>query len=220
MIDIFNNNIVNALVGYTSVKKICVGTNIVWEKPYDAEVEYLESKEGAYIDTGVRASGNLHIKVYLVDYFTESYYGSWAFGGRDAFNNKAFGIYINANTHKVEQAYYNNTTTRNLYSSYPQSCWVEMKSGSLKIGNTTHTFTGRTFTSSYNFYLFGLNNGGSFAGGKDKKLGAAYITNGVTTLNLIPVRKNGIGYYYDTISGNLIGNSSDVGFFNYGNDVN
>lgn len=46
-------------------------------------------------------------------------------------------------------------------------------------------------------------------------MGDTYITDGVTTLDLIPVRKNGKGYMYDRISGELFG----TGDFIVGPDV-
>ena len=37
--------------------------------------------------------------------------------------------------------------------------------------------------------------------------------------DFIPVRKNGIGYLYDKVSGELFGNASGSGAFTYGSDV-
>lgn len=187
--------------------------------PYDAEVEYIESVDKAYIDTGIKASGNLHIKTYLVDYFIEANSGRWAFGGRNAYNNNAYGIFIASDTKKLTLAYNGGTYSFNLYSTYPQSSLVEMQGGSIKVNNTTHTFTARTFTSSYNLILFGLNNGGSLISGSGLKFGATYITDGTVTLDLIPVRKDGIGYMYDKISGRLYGNANTQGSFILGPDV-
>ena len=45
------------------------------------------------------------------------------------------------------------------------------------------------------------------------KLGAA------TVLDAIPVRKGTTGYWYDSVSGNLYGNSESSGALLYGNDV-
>lgn len=224
MIKLGTSDMAKAYVGSTEVSKMYLGSELVYSKgtevlPYDAEVEYLESTAGAYIDTGIKASGNLYIKTYLVDYFSENNLGRWTFGGRNAYNNKAFGLYINANTHKVDQAYYNTTTARNLYSSYPQSCWVEMKGGSLKIGNTTHTFAAKTFTSSYNFILFGLQNGASVISSGGIRMATTYIDNSTVNLELIPVRVGQVGYMYDKVSGQLFGNAG-TGSFVLGNDVN
>jgi hypothetical protein len=44
--------------------------------------------------------------------------------------------------------------------------------------------------------------------------------NGSTLVrSYIPVRKNGVGYLYDRVSGELFGNANSTGAFTYGNDV-
>lgn len=185
--------------------------------PYDAEVEYLQGDGDSHIDTGMKASGILHIKIYLVDFFTSAL-GSWPFGGRNAYNNNAYGIYIATSTEKLNVAYNGSTSAFNTYSSYPSSCWVEMKSGSIKVGSTTHTFTEKTFTSPYNVTLFGLNNGGSLVRGY-VKIGKTFIYDGTTMMYLIPVRVGQVGYMYDKISGQLFGNAG-TGSFILGADKN
>lgn len=184
--------------------------------PYDAEVEYLQGDKKSHINTGMKASGILHIKTYLVDFFASAI-GSWPFGGRNAYNNNSYGIFVATDSQRLTVAYNGSTNSFNTYSSYPSSCWVEMKSGSIKVGSTTHTFTAKTFTSSYNVILFGLNNGGSLVRGSSK-IGKTFITDGTTTLDLIPVRVGTVGYMYDKISGQLIGNAG-TGSFILGPDV-
>lgn len=184
--------------------------------PYDAEVEWLGGDRAPYIDTGMKASGILHIKTYLVDFFSSAT-GSWPFGGRNAYNNNAYGMFLATDSQRLTVAYNGSTNSFNTYSSYPSSCWVEMKSGSIKVGSTTHTFTAKTFTSSYNVILFGLNNGGSIIRG-DVKIGKTFIYDGTTMMYLIPVRVGQVGYMYDKISGTLIGNAGS-GNFTLGQDV-
>jgi hypothetical protein len=187
--------------------------------PYDAEVEYLESDGTAYIDTGIKSDGNLHIKTYLVDFFVYANGGKWPFGGRTSSSRDMFGMYINNNDKNVYFAYHTNSgyTKCNEYTSYPQSCIVEIGNGVIKIGETLHTYSSATFTSTKNLLLFGLNNGESQLVWPIK-IGATYLTNGTQTLDLIAVRKNGIGYMYDKISGQLIGNSAGSGAFILGPD--
>jgi hypothetical protein len=94
-----------------------------------------------------------------------------------------------------------------------------VNNGTVKIGTTSHSYTKGTFTGSYGVCLFGLNNAGSVIV-STTKIGATYISNGTITLDWIPVRKNGVGYMYDKISGELHGNDAGSGAFTYGNDVN
>lgn len=184
--------------------------------PYDSEVEYLQGDRKSYINTGMKASGILHIKTYLVDFFVSAT-GDWPFGGRNAYNNNAYGIFLASDTKKLTVAYNGNTIPFNEFSSYPSSCWVEMKSGSIKVGSKTHTFTAKTFTSPYNVILFGLNNGGSLIR-SNSKIGKTFITDGTTTLDLIPVRVGTVGYMYDKLSGRLLGNDGS-GTFILGKDI-
>lgn len=185
--------------------------------PYDAEVEYLQGDGAAYIDTGMKAAGTFHIKTYLVDFFTSTFLGNWPFGGRTAYNNNAFGMFIAADTNKINVAYNGNTLPLATYSSYQQSCWVEIKGGSINIGSTTYALTAKTFTSSYNVILFGLNNGGSIINSR-AKIGKTLLYDGTTMMYLIPVRVGQVGYFYDIISETLIGNAG-TGSFILGNDV-
>lgn len=187
--------------------------------PYDAEVEYLQSDGTAFINTHINCAGNIMLKVRAVDYFGGSYGGKWIFGARNGANNKMFGLFINGNNGSVQFAYNSSSLTFNNYSTYPSTCDIEVNNGTVKIGTTSHSYTKATFTGSYGICLFGLNNASSVIV-STTKIGAAYITNGTTTLDLIPVRKNGVGYMYDKISGQLLGNNAGSGSFIYGNDVN
>ena len=48
---------------------------------------------------------------------------------------------------------------------------------------------------------------------------AKIYSGGTLVRDFIPVRKNGVGYLYDKVSGTLFGNAGS-GSFTYGNDVN
>ena len=190
-------------------RRVCGGKSL----PYDAEIEYLESDAGAYIDTGIKAAGNLIVKAHLVNFFTVDFFGCWPFGGRDSATQAVFGIYIDGGSQKLRFTYNNFFQEEALYSSYPNPCDVEIGNGTFKVGNTSYSYTQRTFTSNYNFLLFTLKNGNrSPAGVPGLKIGAAYVSNGSTTLDLIPVRKGTVGYMYDKVSGQLFGNAGTGNF--------
>jgi len=189
--------------------------------PYDAEVEYLESVSGEnqYIDTGIKASGNLVARIKVFDYFEDGVLnrGQWLFGGRNAYNQKSFGFFIDRATYTVNFAYGNNTLFYNSYQSYQNQDEIYIDgNGNISIGEITHSYSMTNFVGGYNIYLFCLNNGGSIIGGPNK-IGSVYISNGVDTIDFIPVRKNGVGYYYDKVSGRLFGDVRGIGF-RYGTD--
>ena len=203
------------LDGYAAlVDQIQTGSTL----PYDAEVEYLQSSGTQYINTGIRSSNNVFIKLYVYDYFNSSHLGFWVFGGRNGYNNKQIGLFINTNTSNVIFPYNTSQVVLNSYSSYQTSCWIQIGGGTLKIGSTTHSYTQAFFSGDYNIYLFGLNNAGS-AVLSLQKIGKVYISSGFTTLDLIPVRVGQVGYMYDKISGQLFGNSG-TGSFILGSDKN
>lgn len=174
--------------------------------PYDAEIEYLESEGNAYINTGIKASGNIRFRTTLYNFFIAQNEGGWCFGAADGYLNKAFGILINRNDKRVHFRYSNKDYSLQQYSAYPQNATVEIGNGIIQIVGIGNSYSIETFTSNYSFLLFKYNNGGSYFNSKTK-MGATYITNGVTTLDLIPVRVGTTGYMYDKVSGQLFGNA-------------
>lgn len=172
--------------------------------PYDAEVEWIKSITDAYVDTDIKATGNLRIKTTLYNYFTQDFLGRWGFGGRNGYLNKVFGVFISADTGEVIFAYGNKIISLGNYQNYTQIVHVEIGGRNITIGGRAFSYTLQTFISDYPLQLFGLNNGGDRIGGRDVAMGDTYITDGVTTLDLIPVRKNGKGYMYDRLSDRLL----------------
>lgn len=182
-------------------RRVCGGKKL----PYDAEVEWIKSTVGAYIDTGFKASGNLRIKTTLYGFFTQEFFRSWCFGGRNGYMNKAFGFYIDANSKEAVFAYGNQMIYLGNYQNYPQVTQVEIGAGNIAIAGRTFSYQLQTFTSVYSLYIFALKNGGEVITYDGITMGDTYITDGVTTLDLIPVRKNGKGYMYDRLSDKLLG---------------
>jgi len=82
--------------------------------------------------------------------------------------------------------------------------------------------TAATFTTDYNMYIFSSNNGGTAittANSAAMKIKSVEMYDGSTLVrNYISVRKNGVGYLYDKVSGQLFGNANSTGAFTYGND--
>ena len=185
--------------------------------PYDHEVAWLQSDGNVYIDTGIKAAGSVEMKISLVDYFVAANKGNWAFGGRNAYQNNMYGLFIDGTTSKASFAYQNSFIYLDLYGTYNASEEVTIAGGSLNIGTHSYTYTTKSFTSTRNIILFGLMNGGSPLV-MGVKIGAAYIKQGATIVDLIPVRKNGVGYMYDRTSGQLMP-ISGAGAFLIGPDV-
>lgn len=176
------------------------------------ELAYIESNGTQYIDTGIKASGSISIKMHVIDYFSSTNAGKWCFGGRNAYNDKQYGFFIGnsgSQNNKVVFPYYDSQSIKDSYSIYPSECDIEIGNGLLKIGNTSYSYTQESFTSDYSIYLFTLNNGGSHSSIAFTKIGRTQISNGAVSLDLIPAKRNSdnaIGMY-DKVNGTFFTNA-------------
>lgn len=188
-------------------------------KPYDAEVEYLETDGNAYINTGVKVAStttfNLH---FTLPSFSEN---NAICGGIDT---GAMVIYSDVSLRKLMWRYVRTGTTTVRTANLSQRDYIlsnTAESRTLVVNGTSHNATAATFSTNADFLLFCAANGtgGSKWAGKSGirlKSGKLY-SNGTLVRDYIPVRKNGVGYLYDKVSGELFGNDGS-GSFTYGND--
>ena len=185
--------------------------------PYDAEVEYLESSGTQYIDTGFVPDDSSG--VYIRAYCKTSGGNHIVVGTRQSSSdtrwwiNFSSGLEISWNTWIAYSISYTNT-------------WVEVENNFLnsrlgKIDGVTKRTSYPTLASiTYPVYIFTANLYGNprtypYTG----RVSSVKISRGNNiVMDLIPVRKNGMGYMYDKVSGELFGNSG-TGTFTYGNDV-
>lgn len=186
-------------------------------RPYDAEVEYLQSDGNQYINTGVKPT-----KYYTFDTkvtMLQSSYNCVFWGCRSS------GTYSSANS----QCYLNYNSTQSsakvrLYSTATSSANNWSSGAGMTVG-TMYTYTGISCVSTMNnmsqpIILFGLNIIGSIdtSSGKCRIGSWTAYDNGTKVMDLIPVRDNGVGYMYDKVSGTFYGNAGS-GSFTYGEDV-
>ena len=186
--------------------------------PYDEVVEYIECNGRAYIDTGIRSSSNItfNLDFYMPNYAVENQ-GYWLFGSRASSSKSQ--LCLISYTGYVAWCYgtqYNQDSNINLNPGrYVFS--NETSSNIIKFGNYSITNTASSWSSTLNFYLFTLNNNGSLAnvGTGLKFYGGKIYSSGTLVRDYIPVCKNGDGYLYDKVSGNLFGNANSIGSFTY-----
>lgn len=186
--------------------------------PYDAEVEYLEASGAQYIDSGINADSDLAIffkfaltsteinqnmgvlkvdgSTYTRHHFsvagstTKIYY--WL--NTSQFLNKN----VDTNAHTLG---YNGTTRKVLYDG------------------TSYNAPSGSWDTELNYWIFARNsNGAAITYTKMKIYFFQMNKNGSQVRDFIPVRKDGVGYLYDKVSGQLFGNLGS-GSFTYGNDV-
>ena len=205
-------------------RRVCGGKSL----PYDAEIEYLESRNGAYIDTQVTAKHQTNIEIKL------------RFTGDVEQTAIPYGFYY---LHKLSNRFYyrpasnsyvyvfHNATTFNLLNMRSDSLWHTIQTDvnqfiidSLSFQSSSSSYTG---TTTCKFLLFGQdvsNNGNthSFSGTSDTSfvdIAYAKIFDGDTLIHdFIPVRVGQVGYMYDKVSGTLFGNAG-TGDFILGPDV-
>ena len=189
--------------------------------PYDAEVEWIESTGEQYIDTGIYAVNNIIVdgSVIPVDYTTinksriiigTDYVGSgWAFVIRQpdgVKNNRLqvmFGGWWTSNPPDN-----NNSLDAGVVSTFRYD-----REGMIfdVNGKIIHTSSPSDF--SQHKILIGKNRNQGFDQSPSLKIVHIKIQMGDNHVrDFIPVRKDGVGYMYDRISGQLFGNSGTGSF--------
>ena len=185
--------------------------------PYDHRVEYLESTGTQYI--------RLSNSVYGID-ITASHVenagnygicGCWN-GGSQA-NTIRYSTILNRGWSVT-----NRNNNGNIYSgSLTQTAVTRftVNGSSVTINDTPYSMgEGWSYISTLKgFGLFGCTSGDSFVVRKGRIYCATlYDSNGNMIYDFVPVRKSGVGYLYDNLSGLLTGNQG-AGAFGVGSDV-
>lgn len=217
------------LYGNSGDGRFILGPDVT--KPYDKEVEYLEVNEGSngmpMIDTEYIPQGQ-DIAIYC-DFMPLGWHGT------GNYSTMVFIAYTDENTACYRMIKNNNATNSLLIqnSGFANSIYraivfitmgtrynmslfhneVDLNGSKFDIpvggvNNNTNSlkFTGRLSSTHYGLYRL-------YSFRLDKA--------GVTQLDLIPVRKDGVGYMYDKVSGKLFGNANTDGSrFIIGPDIN
>ena len=207
-----------------SVTGNVVITAVAQELPYDAEVEYLGSNGTPWIDTGLYGDKDLDYEVTVQRTGPQQFQN--VLGDRYSSSSRRYTLMLDA-TSSSYSAYFhcgNSNTQIRPSASYRSTDFVTYKKsgldvyiGSSKIG----TFPSQTFTTPNTIILFGARDNGSFSSPFYGNISAAkFYDEGTLVRNFIPVRKDGVGYLYDKVSGQLFGNANSSGSFSYGPDKN
>ena len=187
--------------------------------PYDAEVEWIESTGSQYIDTGIYAVNNIIVdgSVIPVDYTTinktriiigTDYVGSgWTFVIRQPdgvgrnYLQVMFGGWWASNPH-------NNSLDAGVVSTFRYD-----REGMIFDVNGKIGYTSPPSDFSQHKILIGKNRNQGFDKSPSLKIVHIKVHIGDNPVrDFIPVRKDGVGYMYDKISGQLFGNSGTGAF--------
>lgn len=196
-------------------------------KPYDAEVEYLSTDGTAYIDSEIKASSNITAEG---EYDVTGNLGSAfaIYGGRIAYNNNSNVLYHYQNQGDGTTngwRFGNEEKSGSAGNAIGTFAFSSKESANImKINNLTLTCATSTFATDYNIYVFAMNNGGAASGPNANSVVMRlkylkFYNSGILVRDYTPVRKNGVGYLYDKVSGQLFGNIAGSGAFTYGDDV-
>lgn len=184
--------------------------------PYDAEVQYLETNGTQYINTGVY----INTSNFEIGYTVAGNKGQFGYVHQNVVNG-AWVIVSN------DYAYFGTFENRVNIAS-----WVSSTETTVKYTQSGVTVNGRNFSKNlaltgtdnlnsyplvffawYDFYRSGLE------WDTNSKFKSFYLkNNGTLVVDMIAVRKDGVGYMYDRVSGQLFGNAG-TGSFIIGPDV-
>ena len=193
--------------------------------PYDAEVEYLQGDGTAYIN--LWKTLNSDTDVIDMDFFLggATTTTSGVFGARTGAATSNFSILVSSTNSIVLDV--NNGSYSNYRVNTDQSALNKRISAHLEKANkyvkydlvliASSTTASQSFTTNNNAYVFGVNL--TEANANIKLCLLQWRRSGNLLFDLIPVRKNGIGYLYDKVSGQLFGNAASTGTFTFGSDV-
>ena len=203
-----------------SIKVYSRRATLMGWKPYDAEIEYLQSTGTQWIDLGRKL--NSSIDIIDIDFTPISQVSSTSglFGARTAADSKNFSAIIASNNNIVLDMNDGNFPTYRLNSGttgYNKRCTIFMQDilrqinlNGEKVADTNTR--AQSFITDYNAELFRIS---SIPNGipsirlhsfKWRQRGTGWI------YNMVPVRVGQKGYMYDKVSGKLFGNSGTGSF--------
>lgn len=177
------------------------------------KLEYIESTGTQYIDTGFKADYNTR---FTADFMLNSTSTAYVFASRGSssenFKN-AVGILwswtgFRSDYGSIRGAKITGPTTGARYD-------VDKDKATCRIGTETVTNSSSSFSSTLNVYLFGCNEGGSFAYPASMRLWSfAIYDNSELVRDFVPAKRSSDGAVglYDNVTGTFYGNSGTGSF--------
>ena len=185
--------------------------------PYDAEVEYLESTGTQWIDTGVTMTNDLFdsAETTITVLPTGQTSGTHNFFGDGTawHDGYTFGYYSNY-TLQASNGFKATQGPIKFSGTLPKTLTVN-KNG-FAIDSEVASFNARSLkNTSGTLLLFGCRRNGVFfttTQFSGRIYLAKMVSKGVSIFDFIPIRKDGVGYMYDNITGQLFGNQGTGAF--------
>ena len=186
--------------------------------PYDAEIAYLESTYGQYIELPIYGQKGLNYEV-RVDFPTGTGHSNYpvVLGAQTSDTSRRYTLMISITSNKAYfnlnnvEKYFAITAATHIYKFENQKAYID---GTLK-----WTFSASDFVTPFPIILFNFSDNGVVNINRSVGTRLYYCRfYGTANLDLIPVRVGTTGYMYDRVSGQLFGNSG-TGDFILGPDV-
>lgn len=227
-----SDNIGSLFLDNEEIGKAYLGTELVYGKelPYDAKVEYLQSTGTQYIDTGIKLTDN--IRYELKAQYTANNEGFDTMLGCFATNPNRYGVLLGLQKSTSEGKLYlevgyavDGVSVAVKSDASPTA--LHMYKGGLANGTNSFDVDGTVGTTAFlgaypanlNLWLFARNREGTAGNQASAKLYYCKIWDGGNLVfDAYPVRVGQVGYLYNTVSGQLLGNSG-TGNFILGNDL-
>ena len=171
--------------------------------PYNAEVEYLQSTGTQYIDLCIVGGSEYDVRAEIGFALKATFF---AFGSRSEQEFRAFNFLTITNARRFDygtEQYIIGDTEIGVLKDFN----FDHATGAYSYGSIDGLAKKETFSNGLKMILFGHNNGGQIVKSNGVMIGKFYISDGTNTLDLIPVRKDGVGMMYDRVSGELFGNA-------------
>ena len=205
--------------------------HIYYDYKYDSRVEWIANLQGntAYIDTGVKGSGDQRIEC-IFELIAKTTTWNCVYGARTAATGTTHehdGIYIYSNNSSNDLGYvgYNNTANNNLAAAFAslnvKHKFIQDKGLFTLDGNVIRQYANATFTcTNATIFIFDANNNGTRGKyyGYFKLYSFKIYNDDVLVRNFIPVRVRSVGYLFDKVNKILYGNSGG-GSFSFGDDI-
>ena len=213
--------------GDTEIAKAYLGDTLVFQKgggptpPPVTLIPYIRNtSDTAYIDTGITPDNNTRVIVWARNWHPGGNNFTFLFGSRVAANNAMYAVCLlnNENTGRLYLGFGNSGA--NYDNKWRYFAWYhkyELRGKDFYVDDVlVASRSASTFSNNLNIYLFGLNNGGTFAGcNRPIDICAAQIyKNDVLVRDFKAVNSPSVGLY-DSVSGTLFTNAGS-GSFTYG----
>lgn len=185
-------------------------------KPYKCELPYIESTGTQYIDMGFKPNQNTKIVIDVQGATTSSgvymFFGTgeWMFGKASSSSWKMYAYW-----NSVEKALDNGTVT-----NFNTRRTITMDKQTVSYGSVSASFTYKSWQSSYNAYLFAVNNSGTTAFHSPIKVYSTQVYDNTTLIrDYIPVLDwDDVPCMYDKVGRKLYYNAGNGEFYYEGKE--